>query len=441
MFLLMFLEAKAEAHWYVLGLIGAYLYPAMMLWLTPRVAAPVSLVMAGHGLDSIILAVFAEVVCMDPVFVLVSLSVVVINAGATRGRKGAAAVLLLYIATATIVYDQFRTVEFINPPFYLHLLLGIFLMGYVSVVAHQAYALVIRNATNKRELLRQKDRLDSLHQHLVETISNPFVSDEAVLAIIGPGLTEEQAQKYAERIRIRQRWEAIGRQTRSLSHDANNLLMPMMLMGGFLRERLDDDAEALECISDFEAAVTRLHALHKRMNPKETSQAPSEAITILQHVVNEVLSLLNGTAPEGIVIQLENELDVDLVYVSIDASSLHRCILNLCTNAIQAMQASGVLRIRLRAASDAERSRLPRQRPCVTMSVEDTGGGMAPEVVERVLEPYFTTRKEAGGTGLGLSTTHALITDAGGAITINSTLGEGSIFTVILPEAGVTSQG
>ena len=71
----------------------------------------------------------------------------------------------------------------------------------------------------------------------------------------------------------------------------------------------------------------------------------------------------------------------------------------------------------------------------------DQYGGMAPEVVERVLEPYFTTRKEAGGTGLGLSTTHALITDAGGAITINSTLGEGSIFTVILPEAGVTSQG
>ena len=145
----------------------------------------------------------------------------------------------------------------------------------------------------------------------------------------------------------------------------------------------------------------------------------------------------------AIVIQLENEFDEDLVYVSIDASSLHRCILNLCINAIQALKASGVLTLRLRAASDAEHARLFRQRQhtCVTMCVEDTGGGMSPEVAERVFEPYFTTRKEDGGTGLGLSTTHALLTDSVGAINLDSTHGEGTIFTVILPKSGTTSQG
>ena len=218
-----------------------------MMWLTPRTVSPISLVMAGHGLESIMLAV-------------------VMNAGVTRGRKGAAAVLLIYTATATIVNGHFRSIEALDTSFYLHVMLSIFLMGYTSVVSHQA---------------------------------NPFVSDETVLKIIGPGLTEEQVQKYAERIRTRQRWEAIGRRTRSLSHDANNLLMPIMAMGDFLGERLGDDAEVLECISDFEAAVTQLHALHRRMNPQDTRHNSSDSITVLQHVVNEVLSLLSGTAPEG----------------------------------------------------------------------------------------------------------------------------------------------
>lgn len=69
----------------------------------------------------------------------------------------------------------------------------------------------------------------------------------------------------------------------------------------------------------------------------------------------------------------------------------------------------------------------------MTLCVEDTGCGMAPEVAERVFEPYFTTRADGGGTGLGLSNTHALLTDAGCTITLESILGEGTSFMVILP--------
>jgi len=434
-FLVLFVEAQAETHWYVLALLGSYLYPSLMLWLTPRVASPVRLVMAGHGFEAIMLAIFAEVACTDPVFVLVSLSVVVINAGVTRGRLGAAAVFLTFVATSMLVNDQLRAVDSIDPPFFVHVMLGLFLLSYVTVVAHQAYALVVRNATNKRELTRQKNQIDSLHQHLIETIANPFISDETVLKIIGPGLTAEQARKYADRIRTRQRWEAIGRQTRSLSHDANNLLMPIMVMGDFLEEKLTGDAEALDCLSDLDTAAQRLQALHRQMNPTHTDPKPSDSVAVLQHVVNEVLSLLRATTPSDIIVQLHNQLDDDLVYVPIDASSLHRCILNLCTNAIQAMKDTGVLTIRMRVASTAEHTRLLNRQAQtgVTVWVEDTGGGMTPEVVERVFEPYFTTRPYDGGTGLGLSTTHALLTDAGGSIVLDSTPGIGTIFTLTLP--------
>lgn len=433
--LVCFAEARAEPHWYVLALLASYLYPAFMFWLTPRVSSPVRLVMAGHGFESVMLAIFAEVACADPVFVLVSLSVVVINAGLTRGRRGAAAVFLVFVATSMTVNGQLRAVEGIDPPFLVHVMFGLFLVSYVSVVAHQAYALVVRNAANKRTLTRQKDQIDSLHRHLIETIANPFVSDDAVLKIIGPGLTDEQARKYAERIRNRQRWEAIGRRTRSLAHDANNLLMPMMVMGDFLEGKFTGDAEALDCLSDMEAAAARLQAIHRQMNPAHTDPKPSESVAVLQHVVSEVLALLRATAHPGIFVQLDTQLDEDLVYVPIDASSLHRCILNLCTNSIQAMNETGVLTIRMRVASTAERTRLfDRQvQMGVTVCIEDSGTGMTPELVERVFEPYFTTRPDDGGTGLGLSTTYALLTDAGGSIELDSTPGIGTTFTLTLP--------
>ncbi len=436
-FLVLFAEAKAEHHWYVLGLLGAYVYPLLMAWLTPRVTAPVALVMAGHGFESVMLAVFAEVACMDPVFVLVSLAVVVINAGVTRGRMGAAAVLLIYVATMLIVQEKLRAVTDIDPPVYVHVLLGVFLMGYLTIVSHQAYALVVRNATNKRKLISQKGRIDALHQHLVDTISNPFVSDEVVLGIIGPGLTPEQSRAYSERIRTRQRWEAIGRQTGRLAHDANNLMMPLMVMGDFLEERLVDDVDAMECLSDMETAVQRLHALHRQMSPRPTTREPSDAIAVLQHVVHEVVSLLESTSPESVVVTVTNELDEDLVYVPMDASGLHRCILNLGTNAIQAMQGGGRLTLRMRSASEAERARLdhPQGKAGVALCVEDTGSGIAPEVAERIFEPYFTTRSEDGGTGLGLSTTHALVSDAGGAVILQSTPNEGTTFTLVFSVA------
>jgi signal transduction histidine kinase len=432
--LVLLAEAQAEPHWYVLALIGSYLYPALMIWLTPRAASPIRLVMAGHGLESVMLAVFAEVACTDPVLVLVSLSVVVINAGVTRGRQGAAAVFLTYVATLTMVNGRLRAVEAIDPSSLVHVMLGLFLLGYVSVVAHQVYTLMVRDALSRRALIRQKDQLDALHRHLVETISNPFISDEAVLEIIGPRLTEEQAQKYAERIRNRQRWEAIGRRTRSLSHDANNLLMPMMMMGDLLEDKLIGDAEAINYLSDLGTAAMQLQALHRQINPAPTDPKPSDAVAVLQHVVNEVLSLLRATAPGGVTVALDNDLD-DLVYVPIDASSLHRCILNLCTNAIQAMKETGLLTLRMRVASTAEHTRLFNHQghTGVTVCVEDTGDGMAPEVAERVFEPYFTTRTDDGGTGLGLSTTHALLTDAGGTISLDSTPGAGTTFTLTLP--------
>ena len=434
LFLLFFSEANAADHWYAVAMIASYVYPAVMAWLTAQVKAPVRLVMAGLGIESCMLAVFAEVACADPLFMLVCISVMVINAGMTRGWKGALAVFLLFCASFLAVNGQLRAVPSANPPAYLHIVFGLYLMGYLGVTAHQVYALVVRNGLNKRALLQQRNQIDSLHQHLIDTISDPFVSDEAVLKLIGPKLTAEQARTYAARIRTRQRWEAIGREARSISHDANNLLTPMTVMTELLGDHIGTDTEARACLTDLDSAVQQLHSLHLQLNPQRGQRAPATP-SVLQYVVHDVLALVRTSAPAGLEVVLENELQKDLVYVAIDAGSLHRCLLNICTNAIQAMAGGGVLTVRLRPASDTEQARIrgPQKSPGFVLCVEDTGHGMPPQVAERVFEPYFTTRTDDGGTGLGLATTHALVTDAGGSIALDSTPGVGTALTLVLP--------
>ncbi|MEC7946211.1 MAG: ATP-binding protein [Myxococcota bacterium] len=436
MLLALFSEAKASVHWYVVAVLVAYVYPVGMAWVSARVASPVRLVMAGHVFESVMLAIFAEVACTDPVFVLVALSVVVINAGVTRGRMGAGVVMLTFMVTSTLVFERLRAVGTIDPPIHFHVLLGLFLLGYVGVVSHQAYALVVRNASNKRELTRQRNRLDALHKHLVETISNPFVSDEDVLKIIGPGLSESQARAYAERIRTRQRWEAIGRQTRSLAHDANNLLVPILMTGELLEERLGDDEEARGRLSDLETAVRQLEALHRQMNPRDRSPAAASDPADLRHVVEEVVALVRATVPTRIAVDVRDSIGDGPVPVVLEASALHRCLLNLCINAVQAMDEDGRLTLTLRPATAAEQLRLRRPGHLgVAVRITDTGPGVPAEVARQVFDPYFTTRGDDGGTGLGLSTTHALVTDAGGTITLESAPGAGATFMVVLPSA------
>src|SRR5262245_18293652 len=114
--------------------------------------------------------------------------------------------------------------------------------------------------------------------------------------------------------------------------------------------------------------------------------------------------------------------------------------MNLCTNAAHAMRLTrGVLEVRLVAVTFAADSTLPhpelRPGPYIRLTAQDTGHGMAPEVLERIFEPFFTTKDVGAGTGLGLAVLHGIITQHGGAITVESTPGQGTTFVIYLPHS------
>jgi len=158
----------------------------------------------------------------------------------------------------------------------------------------------------------------------------------------------------------------------------------------------------------------------------------------VQSIVEEALEILAASLPASV--RLERRLDaVDTAVVG-DATQCHQVVMNLCTNAVQAMERGGVLTVLLQHEAVDERRLLSHGTLCagryVRLSVSDTGSGIAPAVLERIFDPFFTTKRVGEGTGLGLALVHGIIADAGGIVDVATQVGVGSTFTVWLPAAG-----
>ena len=145
----------------------------------------------------------------------------------------------------------------------------------------------------------------------------------------------------------------------------------------------------------------------------------------INEIIKDVLALVNHLLRTS-GIQLVTELSDDLPWISVDRNQIKQVILNLIHNALHAMPTGGNLRI-------VTNLRRRDQREWLAICLTDTGIGIAPENIERVFEPFFTTRAKDGGTGLGLSVTYGIVTDHGGFIDVESQVGKGSMFTVLLP--------
>jgi signal transduction histidine kinase len=126
-------------------------------------------------------------------------------------------------------------------------------------------------------------------------------------------------------------------------------------------------------------------------------------------------------------VELKTDLQEDLTWIQVDRDQIKQVLLNLVHNAIQAMPRGGTLKLKTQSSSREGVSG-------VKMQVHDTGIGISPENMERLFEPFFTTRPPGQGTGLGLSVSYGIVTDHGGLIDVESHPGQGSIFTVWLPE-------
>jgi len=234
-----------------------------------------------------------------------------------------------------------------------------------------------------------------------------------------------------ERLVRSERFAAVGEAAAHLGHEIKN---PLLLMGGFaaqVRKRLigsdpatdpqpDKTREKLcEKLEIIEAEALRLETLLREVSGFTKPNKPKLEEGDITQAVEDTVRLVESDCDER-GIQCVVELDHGLPKVFFDPNQLRQVLLNLAKNAVEAMPSGG--RITFRTWQDGQ---------MVKISVQDTGGGMPPEVLERLFNPFFTTKTK--GTGLGLSVSYRIMEDHGGDIGVTSKVGQGSNFVLTLP--------
>ena len=241
----------------------------------------------------------------------------------------------------------------------------------------------------------------------------------------------EQAGLDAE-LRQAQKMQAIGTLAGGIAHDFNNILAAMI---GFTELALDDlkeDGRARKHLEYVRSAGYRGRDLVKQIltfsRQSEQERKPVQMVPI----VREVLKLMRALLPSTVEIRPKIETEEGVILA--DPVQMHQLLINLCTNAGQAMKAGkGVLEVRVSdfILSDPADAPYPDMEPgpYLKLSVSDTGAGIDDLIKDRIFEPFFTTR-ESGGTGMGLSVVYGIVKSHQGAITVSSAPGRGSTFAV-----------
>ncbi len=247
--------------------------------------------------------------------------------------------------------------------------------------------------------------------------------------------SEEERARVEAQLRQAQKMEALGTLAGGVAHDFNNILNIIMGYTELSKMEIGDGSLVAQNLEEVFAASTRakelvqqILAFSRRSENRKLSLQPGI-------VVKEAMKMLRPSLPSTIEIQTE-VLGRSLVLA--DPTQLHQVLMNLCTNAAHAMRdKGGVLEVRLedRVLGDDEARHYDGLQPggYVELRVRDTGAGIEPGIIDSIFDPFFTTKKQGEGTGLGLSVVHGIVKSHGGAISVQSTLGEGTAFTVLIP--------
>jgi len=230
--------------------------------------------------------------------------------------------------------------------------------------------------------------------------------------------------------------ESLGTMAGGVAHDFNNVLAAIVGFGEMAQDAAPAGSDQARHLDKVLQAAARGQALVARILAFSRGGARASTVFPLQPVVEEVLALLAGSLRPGMV--LETDLAAADAHVRGDATRVFEAVMNLCTNAMQAMPGGGTLTVRLErhrttAPTVLSHAPLPAGHH-LALSVSDSGPGIPPEVMERLFEPFFTTRGDGGGTGLGLAVVHGVVSEFGGAVDVWSAPGRGARFTLYLPE-------
>jgi PAS domain S-box-containing protein len=249
-------------------------------------------------------------------------------------------------------------------------------------------------------------------------------------------LAEERQQALEVHLRQSQKMEALGTLAGGIAHDFNNILSAIMGYAELVREELPDGDARQQDLDQLLLASDRGKQLVQRILAFSRPEQKETVLVAFDRVLDDTIKLLRATLPSTIGLRAEIALCDGVIRGN--ESDIHQLVVNLATNAAYAMHDStGAITIKLKMEDYGSPVRHHRGElqpgRYFHFIVEDTGPGIDPQYIDRIFDPFFTTKGVGKGTGLGLSVVFGIVTSLGGAINVESTVGEGTRFDMYFP--------
>jgi len=306
--------------------------------------------------------------------------------------------------------------------------------------------------TNCPELATVKERTTHsatiTHKNLGKTFnvtSSPVLNDAGELTNIvhiAKDITE-QTKMEAELFQAH-KMEAMGTLAGGIAHDFNNILAAILGFAELAKDKIPESNQAGKDIDQVLKAGKRAKELVRQILTFSRKSTETNGPMQASSIIKEGLKFMHASLPTTLEIQSEINSECDLILAN--PTNIHQILVNLCTNALHAMEnEKGVLTVKLVQVdlqeSDVINTAGTAAGSFVELTVSDTGCGMDEATIERIFEPYFTTKVVGKGTGMGLALTHSIVHGCGGFIRVESEPGKGSTFRVYFPSLQTTAAG
>ena len=265
---------------------------------------------------------------------------------------------------------------------------------------------------------------------------SPLYIDGVIFDITENKESLNKQQELETQLRQAQKLEALGALAGGITHDFNNILASIYGYSQLALLEVPDDSKVRIYLKDMHDAANRARELVKQILTFSRQEAQTQSPVEVGIIVKEALKLLRASIPATI--EIRRNIERNCGSVMANPTQIHQILMNLCTNAYHAMrETGGILSVFLTpenmTGGEVINGIAFTAGPYLHLEVADTGHGMDAEMIDRIFEPYFTTKSRGEGTGMGLSVVHGIVKSHGAHITVNSEPGKGSSFHIYWP--------
>jgi two-component system cell cycle sensor histidine kinase/response regulator CckA len=314
------------------------------------------------------------------------------------------------------------------------------LFWFVQILGVSVGSIVLFFNKQLAELRETQTALQDANEKLEERVrvrtAELTTANESLVKEAAERLRAEQtAHDSEEQLRQALKMEAVGRLAGGIAHDFNNLLTVILGQAERAARALGPAHATRPLLDDVVSAGERAAGLIRQLLAFGRKQRLAPAVVDLNVEVRSLEAMLRRLIGDDI--RVRSVASAEPAWVRVDRAQIGQVLLNLAVNARDAMPRGGELVVQVERTivddGDALRRALPISGPYVRLAVSDTGQGMDGETAARIFEPFFTTKAAGQGTGLGLATVYGIVTQSGGAVTVESVLGRGTTFEILLP--------